>query len=85
MEKNSFSENDLEEISFSNCQFIHNHFVDLFFKSCEFINTSFKNMNINLAVLEDSKFSKLDRSIKFEGQFFLLDLIPNKPGKGGHQ
>ena len=53
------------------------------FEKCNFINTDFKGfeiMSLLQTTIEDSSFSKFNKSIKFEGRFFLLDVLSSTNG-----
>ena len=64
------------ETNFDGCQFEkadEGSLVKTWFESCYFLDTNFEGFEG--APLIDSKFSKFDKSIDFQGEFFLIDLL----------
>ena len=82
----NLSQIEFTETTFEKCCFERiekGSLVKGWFESCHFIDTNFKGFEgislIQTAVV-DSKFSKFDKSIKFEGEFFLTDVLYSKNG-----
>lgn len=53
------------------------------FESCHFLEIDFKNFYLTLLIqttIENSKFSKSDQSINFQGKFFLIDILGSEDG-----
>ena len=51
------------------------------FESCHFIETNFNSFNFGsliTTIVEDCKFSKFDKTIEFQGKFFLIDILEYK-------
>ena len=77
-----FVDSDISETIFSNCKFEKGSLESAEFYSCDFINPIFSDSDIILifTTVVDSKFSKFNKSIKFEGKFFLHDILYPKNG-----
>jgi uncharacterized protein YjbI with pentapeptide repeats len=77
---------DLSNITFTKTVFDNSCFTrtetgsltKAWFESCHFLETDFNGFNL-LSVIQaavvDSKFSKFDKSIQFNGEFFLFDIL----------
>ena len=78
---------DFSEITFDRCQFARTEkgggLVKGWFESCHFLETTFDGFQgipiIQTAVV-DSKFSKFKKSIEFQGEFFLMDILYSGSG-----
>ena len=69
---------DFHKIMFTNCNFLKNSFVETWFRSCKFINTSIEKSDeddLMVTIIVDSTFGKSDKSITFNGEFFLADIL----------
>jgi len=69
---------DFDDVRFTNCNFLKNSFVETWFRSCKFINTSIEkndNFDLILTIIVDSMFGTSDKSITFNGEFFLDDIL----------
>jgi len=56
------------------------------FESCHFIETNFNGFNFGSLIataVKDSKFSKFNKTIEFQGKFFLIDILESKSGLEG--
>ena len=78
-----FVDSDISETIFSNCKFEKGSLESAEFHSCDFINPIFSDVLLAFAIIRDSKFSKFNKSIKFEGKFFLSDILSSKNGIPG--
>ena len=78
-----FDDSDISETIFSNCKFEKGSLESAEFHSCDFINPIFSDVLLAFAIIRDSKFSKFNKSIKFEGKFFLSDILSSKNGIPG--
>lgn len=76
-------ESEISETIFSNCKFEKCSLADSEFHSCDFINPIFSDVLHAFTIIRDSKFSKFNKSIKFEGKFFLSDILSSKSGIWG--
>jgi len=75
-----FVDSDISEIIFSNCKFEKGSLESAEFYSCDFINPIFSDILLIFTRISNSKFSKFNKSIKFEGKFFLSDILSSKNG-----
>lgn len=75
-----FVDSAISETIFSNCQFEKGSLESADFRSCEFIDTIFSEVILIFTTIYDSKFSKFNKSIKFEGEFFLNEILYSKNG-----
>jgi uncharacterized protein YjbI with pentapeptide repeats len=79
-----FIDSEISETIFSNCKFEKGSLESSEFSSCEFIDPIFSDSKLDTVLLftriVDSKFIKFNKSIKFEGKFFLIDLLFPKNG-----
>ena len=76
--KSTIKDADFDDVRFTNCNFLKNSFVETWFRSCKFINTSIEkndNFDLILTIIVDSTFGKSDKSITFNGEFFLDDIL----------
>ena len=80
---------DFTETIFDRCQFEkadEGSLVKAWFESCHFLDTHFDGFEgaplIQTAVI-DSKFSKFKKSIDFQGEFFLIDILQPVSGISG--
>ena len=78
-----------EKSTFDKCSFEkaeRGSLTKAWFESCHFIETNFNGFDfgslIQTAVV-DSKFSKFNKSIEFQGTFFLLDILEPENGLEG--
>jgi len=78
-----FVDSDISETIFSNCKFKKGSLESAEFHWCDFINPTFSDVSLAVAIIRDSKFSKFNKSIKFEGKFFLSDILSSKNGISG--
>jgi uncharacterized protein YjbI with pentapeptide repeats len=85
----NLSKVDFTETTFDKCCFQRvekGSLVKGWFESCHFLDTNFKGFEgmplIQTAVV-DSKFSKFNKSIEFEGEFFLIDILYPENGIEG--
>lgn len=78
-----FVDSDISETIFSNCKFEKGSLESAEFHSCDFINPIFSDVILVFTRIRDSKFSKFNKSIKFEGKFFLSDILSSKNGIPG--
>lgn len=81
--KSTFNDANFNKIIFTNCNFLENSLVETWFRSCKFINTSIEisgNFDLLQTVITNSTFGKSDKSITFNGEFLLRDILlpPNK-------
>ena len=56
------------------------------FESCHFIETNFNGFNFGSLIataVEDCKFYKFNKTIDFQGKFFLIDILESKTGLEG--
>lgn len=56
------------------------------FESCHFIETNFNGFDFGSLIataVEDSIFSKFNKSIEFKGKFFLIDILQSETGLEG--
>ena len=80
---------DFEEIKFDNCSFEKAEKGSLskaWFESCHFIETNFNGfdfVSLTTTAVEDSTFSKFNKSIEFKGKFFLIDILQSETGLEG--
>lgn len=77
LNKIEFKNLDLEFSYFYNCSF-KNCFVETLFRSCKFINTSIEKSDeddLMVTIIVDSTFGKSDKSLTFNGEFFLADIL----------
>lgn len=85
----NFIKAEFEEIKFDNCSFEKAERGSLskaWFESCHFIETNFNGFNFSSLIataVEDSKFSKFNKTIEFQGKFFLIDILESKTGLEG--
>lgn len=85
----NFIKAEFEEIKFDNCSFEKAERGSLskaWFESCHFIETNFNGFNFGSLIataVEDSKFSKFNKTIEFQGKFFLIDILESKTGLEG--
>lgn len=75
-----FVDSSISETIFSNCKFEKGSLESATFHSCEFINPIFSDVLLLFTIIQDSKFSKFNKSIKFEGNFFLSDILSSENG-----
>lgn len=75
-----FVNSEISETIFSNCKFEKGSLESSDFYSCDFINPIFSDVILAFAIIGDSKFAKFNKSIKFEGKFFLNDILYPKNG-----
>ena len=75
-----FVDSTISETIFSNCKFEKGTLESADFRSCEFIDTNFSEVILIFTTIYDSKFSKFNKSIKFEREFFLNDILSSKNG-----
>ena len=76
--KSTFKDADFNKVIFTNCNFFKNSLVDVWFRSCKFINTSIEtsdNFDLLQTVITNSTFGKSDKSITFNGEFLLIDIL----------
>jgi uncharacterized protein YjbI with pentapeptide repeats len=73
-----FVDSEISETIFSNLQFEKGSLGSSEFYSFEFINPIFSDVSIVFTI--DSKFAKFNKSIKFEGKFFLSEILELKNG-----
>ena len=69
---------DFHKAIFTNCNFFKNSFVETWFRSCKFINTSIEKSDeddLMVTIIVDSTFGKSDKSLTFNGEFFLADIL----------
>lgn len=78
---------DFSEITFDRCQFARTEkgggLVKGWFESCHFLETTFdgfQGIPILQTVVVDSKFTKSKKSIEFQGDFFLMDILYSGSG-----
>jgi uncharacterized protein YjbI with pentapeptide repeats len=76
----TFVDSHISETIFSNCKFEKGSLGNCEFYSCEFINPIFSDVGLAFTIIGDSKFAKFNKSIKFEGKFFLIDILEPKNG-----
>jgi len=80
---------DFTETTFDKCCFEKiekGSLVKAWFESCHFLDTNFKGfegMPLIQTAGVDSKFSKFNKSIEFEGEFFLIDILYPENGIDG--
>ena len=85
----NFVKAEFEEIKFESCSFQKAERGSLskaWFESCHFIETNFDGFNFGSLIataVEDSKFSKFNKTIQFQGKFFLIDILESKTGLAG--
>ena len=85
----NFVKAEFEETKFDNCSFEKAEGGSLskaWFESCHFIETNFNGFNFGSLIataVEDSKFSKFNKTIEFRGKFFLIDILESKTGLEG--
>ena len=85
----NFIKAEFEEIKFDNCSFEKAERGSLskaWFESYHFIETNFNGFNFGSLIataVEDSKFSKFNKTIEFQGKFFLIDILESKTGLEG--
>lgn len=70
-----FVDSEISETVFSKCKFEKGSLESSEFYSCGFINPIFSDVLLPFAIISDSKFAKFNKSIKFEGKFFLSDIL----------
>jgi uncharacterized protein YjbI with pentapeptide repeats len=75
-----FVDSEISKTIFSNCKFEKGSLESSEFYSCDFINPIFSDVLLAFTIIGDSKFAKFDKSIKFEGKFFLSDILYPKNG-----
>ena len=68
----------ISETSLKNCNFERGSLESAEFHSCDFIYLIFSDVGPIFTRIGDSKFSKFNKSIKFEGTFFLSDILDSK-------
>lgn len=76
--KSTFKDANFNKVIFTNCNFLKNSLVDVWFRSCKFINISIETndrFDLVQTVIANSTFGKLDKSITFNGEFFLIDIL----------
>jgi uncharacterized protein YjbI with pentapeptide repeats len=76
--KSTIKDADFHKVVFTNCNFLKNSFVETWFRSCKFINTSIEKSDeddLMVTIIVDSTFGKSDKSITFNGEFFLADIL----------
>lgn len=77
----NLSKLDFTETTFDGCEFEKaekGSLTKAWFESCYFIETNFdgfEGMALCETALVDSKFSKFNKSIEFQGDFFLIDIL----------
>ena len=80
----NFIKAEFEKITFDNCSFKKAERGSLskaWFESCHFIETNFNGFDFGS--VEDSNFSKFNKSIEFKGKFFLIDILQSENGLEG--
>ena len=73
-----FKSSDFNKVIFTNCNFLKNSLAKVWFESCEFINTEIEtsdSFDLVQTVIANSTFSKSDKSITFNGEFFLINIL----------
>lgn len=75
-----FTESDVFETIFSSCKFEGGSLSSTEFHSCDFITPIFSDVGLAFTTIKDSKFSKFNKSIKFEGEFILDQIVSPKMG-----
>ena len=76
--KSTFNDANFNKVIFTNCNFLKNSLVDVWFRSCKFINTSIEKSDeddLMVTIIVDSTFGKSDKSLTFNGEFFLADIL----------
>ena len=76
--KCNLNETSFTETVFDKCQVEQGCFNGALLESCHFIETIFDDLNLGLlgsAVIIDSKFSNSEKSIKFKGDFYLINVL----------
>jgi len=71
----TFVDSEISETIFSKCKFEKGSLESSEFYSCGFINPIFSDVLLLFTIISDSKFAKFNKSIKFEGKFFLNDIL----------
>ena len=75
-----FVDSYISETIFSNCKFEKGSLESAEFHSCEFIDCIFSDIILIFTTVYDSKFSKFEKFIQFEGQTFLVDILSPENG-----
>ena len=73
-----FKSSDFNKVIFTNCNFLKNSLAKVWFESCEFINTEIEtsdSFDLVQTVIANSTFGKSDKSITFNGEFFLINIL----------
>lgn len=73
-----FRKAEFKGVEFKNCKFLGNCFCKAYFESCKFIDTAIEKSDaadLVQTLLVNSTFSKLDKSIVFNGCFALMNIL----------